>query len=84
MTIDEMKKNTLYKLITEDVYTSEEGEQVPFNDIIFGYVRDDDNCFFFGSVFTYDDDGELTGGDTMYLTKEQFLEIVKSIEEIKA
>lgn len=56
---------------------------MPFNDIIFGYVRDDDQCFFFGSVFTYDDDGELTGGDTMYLTKEQFHEIVKSIEEIK-
>lgn len=78
----EMKKNTLYKLITEDVYTTKEGEKVPFKDIIIGYVRDDDN-FFFGSVFTYDDNGQLTGGDTMYLTKERFNEIVKSVEEIK-
>ncbi len=77
-----MKKNTMYKLVTEDVYIDEEGQKHEFTDFLFGYVRDDEDTFFFGSVYCYDEDGELTGGDTMCLSKEQFLEIVKSIEEV--
>ena len=82
ITVEEMKKNTMYKLVIEDVYIDEEGQKHEFTDFLFGYVRNDEDTFFFGSVYSYDDDGELTGGDTMSLSKEQFKECVKEIVEI--
>ena len=84
MTVNEMKKNTLYKVTVNNFYINEEGEKVEFTDFVLGYITENkgDENFFFGAVFSYES-GYLEGGDTMYLSKAQFAELVTDIKEIE-
>ena len=76
-----LKKDKLYMLDLEYEYELESGKKRIAQDKLIGYVKGTEDCFFYGSVYSKENN-RYYGGDTMDLTLKQFKEWVKSVKEI--
>ena len=76
-----MNKDNLYKLTLEERWTSESGEENVCNEILLGFYVGEENRYFYGSCFCYEEN-RWFGGDTVELSKSDFEKWVKKVEEI--
>lgn len=76
-----LKKDKLYICDIEYEYELENGTKGIAQDKLIGYVKGTEDCFFYGSVYSKENN-RYFGGDTMGLTLKQFKEWVKTVKEI--
>ena len=81
MASKELKKGKLYLLNIEIPYEDNEENDVVVREWIVGYVTGEKDRFFSGSIYSREE-GNISGGDTVSLSVEQFNGWVKAIKEI--
>lgn len=81
MASKELKKGKLYLLNVEIPYEDNEGNDVVEREWIVGYVTGEKDRFFYGSIYSREE-GNISGGDIVSLSVEQFNGWVKAIKEI--
>ena len=77
----ELKRDKLYICDIEYEYELDTGTKGIAKEKLIGYVNGTEDCFFYGSCYSKEND-RYSGGDTISLDVKRFNEWVKSIKEI--